>query len=205
MTLTSTISWLLAVIVTASGILCAQGVQDQDLARRLANDVTQQAAITEVTTSGDKKIPLLLSWTGKPPIPLGELELYIFEGGLADVFGQLKTKKAIPFLIKNINLHRWPDVAPVWMKAPEVIEERMPAIKALIRIGPDALKTLVNETPGPLSSEDRLARVFVVARIASALGQSESARQYLISALGEANAERFWAEEGLKWLDTRGK
>jgi hypothetical protein len=33
-------------------------------------------------------------------------KLYI---GLADAFGEMKTREAIPFLIKNISLQRWLD------------------------------------------------------------------------------------------------
>ncbi len=205
----STISRFLVTIGTASGLLLAQDLQNRELARRLANDATQRAAVEQVVALGDKKVPLLLSWAKNPPVDLGggfgELDLYSFRGGLADIFGQLKVKDAIPFLIQNISLHRWPSAGVVWMKAPTVIEDRMPAINALIRIGPDALDALLNEPDGPLSSEDRLARLFVVAKIAFTVEHNERAREYLNSVLGEVNTERFWAQEGIEWLDMSAK
>jgi hypothetical protein len=38
------------------------------------------------------------------------------EIGLAEVFGRLKTKEAIPFLIENISLERLPPRPNIWMK-----------------------------------------------------------------------------------------
>jgi hypothetical protein len=46
-----------------------------------------------------------------------------------------------------------------------------------------------------MPADDRLCTIFVVARI-----KDPEARPFLVSVLGEANQERYWAEEGLKLL-----
>ena len=169
----------------------AQQPSDLELARSLAKESTRQAVVARITNS---EIPLLLAWTKVPPAQVDESGLYI---GLADAFGQLKAKEAIPFLIKNITLQRWLASPNTWMKTPQVIEERMPAVAALIRIGPEAAKTLI-DTPGEcITAENRLAAIFVVSRIKDV----PEARTFLIQALGEANVQRFWAEDGLKLLN----
>src|SRR5271166_1492561 len=80
----------------------AQDLSNEKLAHLLANDSTRSSAVAEILASGNAKAPLLLEWTQKPPAQVDQHGLYI---GLADAFGQLKTKEAIPFLIKNIS-HR---------------------------------------------------------------------------------------------------
>jgi len=137
-----------------------------------------------------------------PPPDLNEFEQYIFRISLAEIFGQLKTKDAIPFLISNISLHPFPFISPnIWLKAPAVIEERMPAVGALIKIGPAAFDALIHLPRGPETSEDRLATIFVISRIAPAIKDAKAldeARTFLRVALGEVNMQRFWTEEGLK-------
>lgn len=79
----------------------------------------------------------------------------------------------------------------------------MPAVSALIRIGPEARDAL-NKTWGAEAAGDRLAAIFVVARIAAATQDpqiSEKAREFLLTSLGEANLQRHWAQEGLKLLE----
>jgi hypothetical protein len=120
--------------------------------------------------------------------------LYI---GLADVFGQLKTKEAIPFLVKNIGLQRGFSAPNIWMKTPQVVQERLPAVTALIRIGPEASRFLIDTFWTQLQPQDRLAAIFVVSRISGV----PEAKEFLSTVLGQANMERHWAEEGLKTLD----
>src|ERR1700722_2581682 len=96
------LSGLLASIGCLS--VCAQGVRDEDLARMLADPSTRTDALASVAASGQSKEPLLLSWVLSPPVGVDSFELSI---GLADAFGQLRTKEAIPFLIKNISIQRW--------------------------------------------------------------------------------------------------
>jgi hypothetical protein len=183
--------------IIGSVIVAAQDTSDQELALLLAHTSTRQNAVSKVLASGRDKVPLLLRWTQNTPPQVDKYELYI---GLADAFGQLKTKEAIPFLIKNIGLSRWGDVN-TWLKSPKVIQERSPAVAALVRIGPEALKALIQAYWEPMLTEDRLAAIFTVSIIAAGTDDSE-ARTFLNAALGEANLERTWASEGLKRLDS---
>jgi hypothetical protein len=183
----------------------AQGGRDQELARLLADIATQQTAVDRIVASGNEKVSLLISWTRTPPVDLDEFHTYIFRSGLAEVFGRLKTKEAIPFLVQNIGLKRWPLVGPVFTKAPEVVYDRMPAVAALIRIGPDALRALTDAPYRPSTLEDRLAVIFVVSRVAATMPDKDGARQFLTSALRNANLERFWAEECLKFSEGPGQ
>src|ERR1700733_5594031 len=103
-----------------------------ELARRLADANTRAETIATVS-SDPRSTRLLISWTRTPPKGVDEYELSI---GLADAFSRLKTKDAIPFLIKNINLrrHRYVDLAP-WLKTDQAIRDTFPALAALIELG----------------------------------------------------------------------
>jgi hypothetical protein len=178
----------------------AQNLSDQQIANRLASENTRSNAVARVVAAGNARISVLLAWTQQPPLGVDEYELDI---GLADAFAQLGTKEAIPFLITNIGLNRWRDVN-VWLKAPKVIQERLPAVNALIRLGPEALNGVIHAYWQMRRSEDRLAAVFVVSRIAAASQvQGAEARNFLTSTMTELNIERFWAEEGLKSMTER--
>ena len=196
-----------AVIIIAAAVtkLAAQNPADTGLATLLADDQTRDTGVRVVVTSGTDNIPLLLSWARTPPPKLDDFQQYILRISLAQIFGQLKIAEAIPFLIKNISLLDWPLVMPnVWMKTPQVIEQRMPAVSALIRIGPEALDALMDKTWGAEAAGDRLAAIFVVARIAAATKDpqmSEKAREFLLTSLREANLQRHWAQEGLSLLE----
>lgn len=144
-----------------------------------------------VAASGQSKTPLLLSWVLRPPTGVDSFELSI---GLADAFGQLKTKEAMPFLIKNISIQRWVATPNIWMKTAQVIEERLPAAAALIRVGPGASRVLIRTYPDLAKADDRLAAIFVVSRISGV----PAAREFLLDAVGEANLARHWAEEGIR-------
>ena len=174
---------------------CAAGARDRVLANSLANDETREAAIASIVASGRPKVPLLLSWARKAPI---QNECGLFTG-LADALGRLKTKEAIPFLIRNISEYRSCGVslAP-WLKAPEVIEWNLPAVGALVRIGPDSSKALMTAFPQMTGEEDRRAAIFVISRINGV----PEARGFLESAMARASRERYWAEEGIKSLGT---
>ena len=180
-------------VVTSYPIAEAQTGRDEELARMLARDATRNQAVATIVSSGPAKIPLLLSWATKPPDHLDVYELNI---GLADVFGQTKTKEAIPFLIRNISIDRTHAV-DTWIKSPKVIEERLAAAAALIRIGPEAAKAVTQACWRPMLPEDRVTAIFVVSRIKD----NPDARAFLTWALGEANLERYAAEDGLKRLD----
>lgn len=185
------LSQLLLVTIAAGSIAAAQSTSDLDLARRLASQDGRPAAEAEIVASGAARTPMLLGWSKRPPAGVDPTELFI---GLADIFGELKTKEAIPFLIQNISLGRW--VRPnIWNKAPEVIFGHLPALAALIKIGPEASKALINADWFRLPAEDHLAAIFAVSRI----GGSD-ARPFLVTAISQANLVRHQAEEGLKIL-----
>ncbi len=177
-------------------VAATQDVSDLDLARQLATESTRRSAVARIVASRRDKVPLLLSWTRNPPANVDEHELSI---GLADAFGQLKTKEAIPYLIKNIGIERWRDVN-TWLKTDDVIEERLPAVAALIQIGPEAYDALVRASWKPMDTVDRRAVVFAAVRIVSKTKDPE-ARRFFHSVLAEANMLRYWAEAGLKVLD----
>jgi hypothetical protein len=165
----------------------AQTVPDLELARLLADGKTREYTVARIASMGIEKIPLLLSWTRKPPSGLLESELNV---GLADVFGRLRTTEAIPFLIKNIALER---VVPgeTWTKAPEVVEFDLPAAGALIRIGPAASKAVMQACQSPMLPMDRLVAVFVVSRIKGV----PEAKQFLAIAEWQARAQLLYATE----------
>jgi HEAT repeat protein len=177
-----------------SGFVRAQDTSNQELARRLADAKTRQAAID--TLSKDK-IPVLLSWTRTPPAGVDEDELHV---GLANAFGQLGVKEAIPFLIKNITLRRYRivDLAP-WLKGAAMIEDTFSAVAALIDLGPDASAGVMHAYQESLTGEEeRLAAVFVVSRIKGA----PNADWFLMSVIADSASrnERIRAAEGLKYL-----
>ena len=177
--------------VMTCGIALGQAESDSQLARRLADPATRSDAVSRVLREGADRIPLLLSWAKRPPEQVNEYELDI---GLADVFGQLKAREAIPFLIKNINLSLT-NKANTWLKTAEIVEREMPAVAALVRIGLPASRAIMRafETEAPMSPVERLPLIFVVSRI-----KDPEARGFLSSVCGQANLERYWAEDGLK-------
>ncbi len=160
----------------------------------LANGSTRVATVASLAASGKSRVPLLISWTLNPPPQVDKSELYV---GLADAFGQLKATEAIPFLISNISLNRYPYVSPnTWLKTPEVVQERLACARALIQIGPEASRALISAFHDGLSAEDRLAAIFVISRIKGV----PEARGFLLSAFGQINQERHLVEEGLKLI-----
>ena len=157
----------------------------------LANESTRSATVAKLAASGKGRIPLLISWTRNPPAQVDKLKLYV---GLADTFGQLKATEAIPFLISNISLRRWAFDGPnTWLKTPAVVKERLPCILALIQIGPEASRALMNAYPHGMMDEDRLAAIFVISRIKGV----PEARSFLLSVSGQINLERHLLEDGL--------
>ena len=195
---------LLLVAIFAPSVALTQNVEDSGLARLLANGSTRRAAISDIIESHRDKVTVLISWTRTPPKGLNDIELYILRGSMAEIFGQSRTKEAIPFLIENITVRPDLQLTPdVWAKGPGAIEERMPAISALIRIGPPAFEATAHWPVEPPRFEDRLAGIYVVSRLAATINEkktTEEAYMYIRSALAEANLQRSLAEEGMKHL-----
>ena len=172
---------------------CGADKGDRKLAASLASDNTRQAAIASIIASGRDKVPLLLDWIKSPPKGVDRCGL---DTGLEEAFGELKTKEAIPFLVENMSVYRGcfgTSLAP-WLKAPEVIEWQLPAVGALIKIGPEASKAVMAAFPNMTGEEDRRAAVFVVSRIKGVTG----AEPFLRAVSDRAGRERYWAEEGIK-------
>jgi hypothetical protein len=186
-----------ATLTAASGLL-GQGNSDLELARQIAAASAKPDSVALVIPAVRGKVPLLLSWTLKPVPGVDETELYI---GLADAFGQMETVDAIPFLLKNISLQRWIPSPNTWMKTPKVIEERFPAVAALIRIGPRGSQAVIRTDWEGRKFEERLAAVFVVSRVKGV----PEAKGFLSTALGEANLQRHFAEDGLELVDARSR
>lgn len=185
----------LFLITIGAGLLSAQTTDDLDLARRLANPYTRQDAVHKIVALGSAKTPVLLAWAANCPEGLDHTEPSI---GLADIFGELKTKDAIPFLIQNISLGRW--VRPnIWMKTPEVVLGHLPAAAALIKIGPDASNALINTNWLSLPLEDHLAAILVVSRIGH-----PDAKYFLQASISQADFLRHYAE-GLRVLGEPAK
>lgn len=179
--------------------ISAQDARDMELAHQLASENTQRAAAEAIAALGQAKVPLLLVWVQKPPFPLDEVQSMIFRAGLADAFGALKAKDAVPFLIENIEMRRSPFTLSPW-KTPDTIVERLPAVAALMKIGPDALKTILDAPFHPMEPDQRLARVFVVSRIAATIQDKSKAIAYLRSASGEGHQQACWADEALQFV-----
>jgi hypothetical protein len=165
--------------------------REKELAILLANSETRQSAIEQVVALKNAKIPLLLKWTENPPVGIDRSDLDI---ALAEVFGRLKTAEAIPFLMRNITIERWPPSPDTWTKTVKVIEDRMPAVSALVQIGPEAARAIMQTYDMSLDFQQRLARIFVVSQVHNV----PEAQAFLTTVAGQANLERFWAEEGLK-------
>lgn len=189
---------LCPVLTFAVIVSSAQDRGELRLAQRLADDSSRQAAVDEIVASRQNELRVLISWTVRPPDQVDRRGLYI---GLADAFGGLRAKDAIPFLIKNIDLKRRAYEITPWNRAPAAVEESLPAVAALIQIGPDASKALMQSYSEPKGIGDRLFLIFAVSRIASSMSDPREERVFLAAAAGEANSEHYWAEQGLKALD----
>jgi len=196
-------SKLLVLTVMISAAMLALSATDQDLARRLADQRTRRSTVAEIAASGNRWVPLLVSWTQTPPSGVDRYQLYL---GLADTFAEMRTKEAIPFLVKNLSLSRTApaDFAP-WLKRPVTIEDTFPMAAALIAIGREAADPLIRASRQAMLPEDRVIAIFVIARMLHRNQDIPAARSYLSSALGQANQERYWAQEGLKLLNERSR
>ena len=156
------------VIALAAAVLGLPSASAQDratlkLARQLADEGSRETAITQITASPERYAALLISWTLHAPDKVDKQGLYV---GLADVFGRLRDKDAIPFLIRNIELRRHVYEVIPWNRSAEAVQESLPAASALIQIGPDASKALMRSYSEPKPAGRRLFEIFVISRIA---------------------------------------
>lgn len=99
--LIKTIPFQLAAISSLFG----QPITPYSLLKLLSNTETSRQGVDLIKSSGSKYVPLLLKWAKNPP--KDDIALMgIHRVGLADAFGELKVKEAIPFLLENINMNR---------------------------------------------------------------------------------------------------
>ena len=173
-------SWLSAVQLTFG----------QDLATRLATPELREGAVESISDSSGRNLSLLLLWGETPPGGVNPIYLNI---GLAEAFGKLRAREAIPFLVRNITLDVTGLSDNIWMKADSVIERRLPAVSALIAIGPDASKALIASPLSEMPLDAHIAAVFVISRIAD-----PAARDFLMSAHPSGAAETRYLQEGLR-------
>jgi len=168
--------------------------RDQALAEALAGERTREAAITSIAASGHSKIPLLLTWTRRPPKNVVPCAFY---EGLVDTFGRTKTREAIPFLIENISMMRscGASLAP-WLKVPAVVEWNLPCVGALVKIGPDASRALMARVKQGMSDEDHLAAVFAISRIPGV----PEAQPFLAAVVAHNELESHYVQEGMKLM-----
>ena len=174
-------------LVLATGIL---GGPPPDLANRLANANSRSQAVKEAIASGNEVLPILLELSRRPPANLDKWELFV---GIADAFGAMRAIEGTEFLVDNIGLRRHMLLEP-WMKTPEIMEERLPAAAALIRIGPKSLTPLMDRY-FRMEPEPRRICLFVIGRI-----HDPTTRTFLESIITVANAELSWAQKALATL-----
>jgi hypothetical protein len=188
------VTWAAAFVLSCGGT-SIRAAEDRALAVSLANDTSRPGAVSSIVAAGRAKIPILLYWSRQPPDGIPECAL---DTGLAEAFGELKSKEAIPFLIKNIGMYRscGASFSP-WLKTSVTIEWNLPAVGALVKIGPEASRAVINGFRDLTAEEDRRAAIFVVSQIKGV----PEARSFLESALGRADRERYWAGEGIRRLD----
>jgi hypothetical protein len=162
------------------------------LARALADPRSSAGAIESVVASPKESLPLLLRWSRKPPPGLSIPTLH---GSMIEIFGRLKTVEAAPFLIEHIEYGSV--MGNLWMKQSDVVVERLPAVRALIRIGPAALSDL-QAAYLKAAGTKRLAIVLAMARM-----KDGRARASLDFARAMASAEMQITDEGLRSLNVK--
>ena len=165
--------------------------QLDQLARRLADLATRDAAVDEVVASSAAMTPVLLAWATKPPADVPATDLNI---GLAEAFDRMATEAAIPFLIRVIAIKRFPFTFAPWIKGASSIKLEYPAAEALIRIGPTAGLAVIKAAQGPMTPVERLVAIFVVGQIDGV----PAGPDFLLRARGDADTQRVWAQDGIE-------
>jgi hypothetical protein len=175
------------------------------LARSLSSLSGERAeAVKRVIGSPEEALPYLIAWTKKPPEGKEPGNSFL-KLSMIEIFGQLRTKEAIPFLVSHISCDL-NVMNTVWMGGPERMASSLPAVKALLRIGPDAtpelLRALANLPYCPSWTEckrkDRIAIVVTLAFL-----KDPRARSALEKETEHSSIEGEVAFEALKWLDKK--
>lgn len=196
---------LLAAVAPAQPSRGSSRNPDLSLARALADadEGTRHAAIRSVVSSRQPTVRSLLTLARDPPAQFGLWEQARLAASLADIFGELRAREAIPFLVEKILIEDGPLTSPnIWTKPPEVIIERMPAVRALIRIGAPAAAAIM-KGPEPCEFTSRMAGTLVVSRIAQTMRDPQEAVLFLQIRRNGAFMEAQMAEDGLKALSSK--
>jgi hypothetical protein len=173
----------------AATLMIAQPGPGSDVAQGLADENRREGTIRSIMVVKSQILPLLLRWTTAPPGDVDETSLRI---GLCDAFGELRANEAIPFLVTSIGLSRRNRVDR-WVKLPQAVLEDLPAVAALVRIGPDSVSPIIDATRGSMTFHERLAAIFALSQIKGPL-----ASQFLVVARNQAALEGYWADQGVK-------
>jgi HEAT repeat protein len=183
----------LAIVLVAFVAATAFGetLSPEEIARGLSAS-TQDREIT-LKRLDASVVPMLLLWTKRPPEVPFQREL---PAGMAEAFARFPTKEAIPFLIEHIDVDStfgiW--LAP-WAKTPSVVIDTFPAVKALLRIGSQSRRPLIDilKAGGLGTGDGRLAAIFTIGR----LGKSKEGIECLRSLKSQSKLEEFWRQYGL--------
>jgi hypothetical protein len=196
---------VLAVVAPAQSSSGSSRNHDLSLARALADadEGTRDAAIRSVVASRQPTVRSLLTLAHEPPAQFGLWEQARLATSLADIFGELRAPEAIPFLVEKISIENLPWPSPdIWTKPHDVIIARMPAVRALIRIGAPAAAAIM-KGPEPCEFTSRMAGTLVVSRIAQTMRNPQEAVLFLKDRRAGASMELQLAEEGLKSLNAK--
>lgn len=180
----------------------------------LAKDLSQpreedrQKAIDAIVASPKAVLPWLLEWSrcsrratreacdSPPPARVWVLRDN-FYSAMAQIFGRLGVKEAVPFLVREIDV----DTRFVRPRGSLPVDRGSPAIKALIEIGKEATPELLRRFAGLKACDDetcglqRLAVVIALAGVAD-----PRARPALMEASKRSGPERLVAVDGLRSL-----
>ena len=192
-TFSKSISVPVLLVLLCQSVLLGQSGSDgphNALLRSLADPTKRSATVELVKNIGAEATPVLIRWSRTTP---EGVDVHHFKVGLADAFGALRAPEAVPFLVDNLLLSRTIN-GNHWMKSERVIERRLPAVGALVAIGPRASEYLIARFQSISDPEARARAVFVVARIAD--GASEPFLKALAAA-GTNGLEKRYAQRGL--------
>lgn len=144
----------------------------------------RQQALETFVKAGESGLTMLLSAV-KSDGARG-VEPFELRVGLAEAFAAIASPKALPFLVANVSIerHRIRD-AKLWFRSPREIREALPAVDALIKIGPAAIPMLIERYHKENTLDERLAILFVCRTI----GGTE-ASEFLRDALRLTTLER---------------
>lgn len=117
---------------------------------------------------------------------------------MAEIFGRLRTKEAIPFLVENISMGPGPVRLGDWP-----LTTSSPAIHALIEIGPDATPSLLQALAKWPRAPDESSLNRLGALIALAYLDDPRAKPALERAAKETGLEGQVAREGLRRLQKK--